>query len=281
MDVFLDPHPEWITIGGPDHLVYVSGLVGLATLLLLGRSWVRDHAGLMRGVLVVVLLVQQATLYSFYAATGWDHAESLPLHISRISALLSLVYLLTVHPKVMDVLFFFGLWAWASFVYPQNIQPVDNILGWSFFTNHVITLLMPVLAWVTTDWRPTLEGLRRALGWFAVYVAVAVVTNALTGGNYFYQREKPLLPGLGQPWYLLLSVAATAVLFLLGYAVARLVHVVQRRQAGPGQDGAYDVSADSASGALPRVDPGHRGPSGGGPGPAAGARAVRRQRRDR
>ena len=228
MDAFLDPHPGWITVGGPDHLVYVAGLLGIATLLLVGRTWVREHARSVRRVLVVVLVVQQTTLYGFYAATGWDHAESLPLHISRVSALLSLVYLLTVHRKVMDVLFFFGLWAWASFAYPQNIQPVDNILGWSFFTNHVITLLMPVFAWLTTDWRPSLEGLRRALAWFAAYVVVAVVANALTGGNYFYQREKPLLPGLDQPWYLLLSVAATAVLFVLGYAVARLVQVVRR-----------------------------------------------------
>lgn len=223
METFLDPHPEWITVGGPDHLTYVAGLVVLATALVAGRGWVRAHAGLVRRVLLVVLVVQQCTLYGFYALTGWDHAESLPLHISRISALLALVYLATGSRKVMDVLFFFGLWAWASFAYPQNIQPVDNILGWSFFVNHAVTLLMPAFAWITTDWRPGLEGLRRAVGWFAVYVVVAVVANALTGGNYFYQREKPLLPGLDQPWFLLLSVLASLALFTLGYAVSRLV----------------------------------------------------------
>ena len=228
LETFFDRHPGWITVGGPDHLVYATLLVLVATGLVAGRRWVRAHEPGVRRVLVGVVVLQQLTLYGFYAATGWDHAESLPLHISRVSALLSLVYLLTVHRKVMDVLFFFGLWAWASFAYPQNIQPVDNILGWSFFTNHVITLLMPVFASITTDWRPSQEGLRRALGWFAAYVVVAVVANALTGGNYFYQREKPLLPGLDQPWYLLLSVAATAVLFVLGYAVARLVQVVRR-----------------------------------------------------
>lgn len=230
VDAFLDPHPPWITIGGPDHLVYAAGLVLLAVLLITGRGWVREHATLVRRVLLVVVVVQQLTLYGFYAATGWLWAESLPLHISRVSALLSLVYLATGHRKVMDVLFYFGLWAWASFSYPQNIQPVTNILGWSFFINHAVTLLMPAFAWITTDWRPSLAGLRRALGWFAVYLVVAVVANALTGGNYFYQREKPLLPFVDQPWYLLLSVAATGILFVLGYAVAR---VVQRRTDGP------------------------------------------------
>jgi hypothetical integral membrane protein (TIGR02206 family) len=223
VDAFLDPQPGWIAIGGRDHVLYVAGLVVVATLLLTHRRWVRGHASQVRRVLVVVLVVQQLTLYGFYAATGWDSAESLPLHLSRVSALLSLVYLVTGSRKVMDVLFSFGLWAWASFAYPQNIQPVDNILGWSFFVNHVITLLMPVLAGVTTDWRPSVAGVWRATRWFLVYVVVAVVANALTGGNYFYQREKPLLPGLDQPFYLLLSVAATLTLFWIGYAVSRLV----------------------------------------------------------
>lgn len=223
MDTFLDPHPEWITIGGPDHLVYAAGLVLVAVLLITWRAWVREHATLLRRVLLVVVVVQQLTLYGFYAVTGWDNAESLPLHISRVSALLSLVYLATGRRKVMDVLFYFGLWAWASFSYPQNIQPVTNILGWSFWVNHVVTLLMPAFAWITTDWRPSLAGLRRALGWFFVYLVVAVAANALTGGNYFYQRERPVLPWLDQPWYLLASVLATFLLFWIGYGASRLV----------------------------------------------------------
>lgn len=223
MDAFLDPHPEWITIGGPDHLVYVAGLLLVAALLITQRARVRRHARTVRIVLVAVVVVQQLTLYGFYAATGWDNAESLPLHISRISALLGLAYLVTGSRRVMDVLFFFGLWAWASFSYPQHIQPVSNILGWSFFVNHVVTLLMPVFAWVTTGWLPSRAGLWRAFGWFVAYLGVAVVVNALTGGNYFYQREKPLLPWLGQPWYLLASLVATFVLFWLGYGVSRLL----------------------------------------------------------
>ncbi|WP_151524059.1 YwaF family protein [Serinicoccus kebangsaanensis] len=221
MDSFLDPHPEWITIGGGQHLGYVLALLLLALTLLGTRGWVREHQVGVRRVLAVVVLLQQLTLYGFYAMTGWDPAETLPLHISRVSALLGLVYLLTGNRRVMDVLFYFGLWAWASFAYPQNIQPPTNILGWSFFVNHAVTLLMPVLAWVTTDWRPSLRGLRWALAWFAAYLVVAVGANALFDGNYFYQRERPLLPWLGQPWYLLASMAATVALFGLGYAVSR------------------------------------------------------------
>ena len=223
METFLDPHPGFIAVAGRDHLVYVLGLLVVATALLAGRGWVREHVALVRRVVFGVLIVQQVALYGFYAATGWLWAESLPLHISRISTILALVYLATGSRRVMDVLFFFGLWAWTSFSYPQNVQPVTNILGVSFWVNHVVTLLMPFFAVITTDWRPTVRALWRAYGWFLVYVVVAVVANALTGGNYFYQREQPVLPMVPQPWYLLLSLLATLALFWLGYAVARLV----------------------------------------------------------
>lgn len=223
METFLDPHPDFIPVGGRDHLIYVLGLLTVAAALIAGRRWVREHVTRVRWVLLGVLLAQQITLYGFYAATGWLWAESLPLHISRVSAILVLVYLATGSRRVMDVLFFFGLWAWASFSYPQNIQPVDNILGVSFWINHVLTLLVPFFAVITTSWRPTVRALWRAYGWFLAYVVVAVVANALTGGNYFYQREQPVLPMVPQPWYLLLSVLASLALFWLGYAVARLI----------------------------------------------------------
>lgn len=223
MEIFLDPHPEFIPVAGRDHLVYVLGLLAVATALLAGRRWVREHVSLVRHVLLGVIVVQQLSLYGFYASTGWIWADSLPLHISRVSALLALVYLATGSRRVMDVLFFFGLWAWTSFSYPQNVQPATHLLGLSFWVNHVLTLLMPFFAVITTSWRPTGRALWRSYGWFLLYAALAVAANALTGGNYFYQRDKPVLPMVPQPWYLLLSLLAALALFWLGHAVARLV----------------------------------------------------------
>ena len=79
VDTFLDPHPEWIAVGGPDHLTYVAGLLVLAVALIVGRRWVREHATLVRRIVLGVVVVQQCTLYGFYALTGWDWAESMPL----------------------------------------------------------------------------------------------------------------------------------------------------------------------------------------------------------
>ncbi|WP_456236502.1 TMEM164 family acyltransferase [Actinomyces culturomici] len=115
--------------------------------------------------MLVVSLAQQCLLYGAYLAAGWDWSEALPLHVSRISAILGIVYLATGSKRVMDVLFYFGLWSWFSFLYPSQVQPITNVFGWSFVINHTITLLMPVLAWVTTDWRPSRRALHRAFAW--------------------------------------------------------------------------------------------------------------------
>lgn len=96
-------------------------------------------------------------------------------------------------------------------------------MGWSFFINHAIVLLLPPFAWIVAGWRPTVRALWWAYGWFGVYVVVAVTANAMTGGNYLYQREKPVLPMLSGPVYLAATLVACLALFWLGLGISRLV----------------------------------------------------------
>lgn len=236
MHRFLDPTPGWITIGGPDHLMYLLALALTAYLLVSQRRWVRARTRQVRYWVLTASVLQQATLYGMYAATGWDWGESLPLHISRVSAVLCVVYLATGSRRVMDVLFYFSLWAWFSFSYPQEVWPFWNLFGWTFLVNHVITLLMPVLAWVTTDWRPSRQALWRAFGWMVAYSLVAVTANLLTGGNYFYQRSMPVLGFLGQPWYYLFTLVGGLGVFWLGYGISRLVPDSSRQASADGDN---------------------------------------------
>lgn len=228
--------PGWIPVGGLDHMAYI-GCLGAAAALLIGRRrWVRRHARRVRAGVLIASLAQQATLYGMYALTGWDWGESLPLHISRVSAVLCVAYLATGSKRVMDVLFYFSLWAWFSFSYPQEVWPFWNLFGWTFLVNHVVTLLMPALAWVTSDWRPSREALWRAFGWMVAYSLVAVVANVLTDGNYFYQKSMPVLPSLGQPLYYVGTLTVGLGLFWLGYGVSRLVPDAGRGLLGRGDD---------------------------------------------
>ncbi len=224
--------------------MYILTLALAAFLLVTQRHWVRAHSQQVRATVLVASVLQQTALYGMYALTGWDWGESLPLHISRVSAVLCVVYLATGSKRVMNVLFYFSLFAWISFTYPQEVWPFWNLFGWSFLVNHVITLLMPVLAWVTSDWRPSKAALWRAYGWMVVYSLVALSANAVTGGNYFYQRSMPVFGALGQPLYYLGCLAAGLVMFWLGYGASRLV-----------PDHGRELSANRENAFTPTVSP--------------------------
>lgn len=225
-----DPVPHFfrhevdpLVIGGPDHRTYLAFYLTLLVLLLSARDLVRRRQELVRGVLVLVSLVQQGVIYSHHLARGDGWGEALPLHICRICTLLGLAWLLTGQDWAMQLVFHLGLFAYGSLVYPYGIEPRDHVMGWSFVVNHSLTLLLPVHAAIVAGWRPTLRGLVGSYLVFLVFLSVAEGTNRLTGGNYFYLRDRPVLRSMSDRRYRAVTVVGTAALFGAGYVVSRLL----------------------------------------------------------
>src|SRR5690625_4093123 len=95
---------------------------------------IKIHADKISYWILSFSISQQVLLYSWYIfETGFDVSEALPLHISRISSILGIIYLITKNQKVLDVLFYFGLFAYGTFFYPQRVYPVYHAIGVSFF----------------------------------------------------------------------------------------------------------------------------------------------------
>nr|WP_235827031.1 hypothetical protein [Actinomyces culturomici] len=55
------------------------------------------------------------------------------------------------------------------------------------------------------------------------YSLIALGANALTGGNYFYQRDMPVMGFVGQPWYWLGTLALGYAINWAAYGVSQLV----------------------------------------------------------
>ncbi|MGW9552476.1 TMEM164-related integral membrane acyltransferase [Citricoccus zhacaiensis] len=226
MASFLDPLAPYIPLFGVDHLLALGTVLAAVALLLAFRRQVRELAPVLRWGLLVLTLAQQVALYSYQAlVAGWDWGDSLPLHISRVTTLILMAYLITGRRTVLEVGFYFGLYAYATFIYPQRIQPMDHLMGWSFLVSHAVTILVPVLAGIADGWRPTVRGLWRSYAWFLAYFGVVLGVNALTDGNYFYLKFRPFLQALPDPLYWLAACAATLALMWIGYAVARSIPV--------------------------------------------------------
>ena len=220
---FFDLDPPDLVLGGPDHQAYLALWLTLLVLLLTRRDLVRRRRELIDRMLVGTILVQQTAMYGWHLARGDRWADALPLHICRVSTLLTLGWLLTGREELVDLVFYLGLYAYPSLLVPLDIPGTRTAMGWSFAVNHVVTVLTPFYAHVVDGYVPTARGAVASFAAFAAYLGVAEATNRRTGGNYFYLRDKPILAHLPHGRYLATATGVTAALFGGAYAVSRLV----------------------------------------------------------
>lgn len=138
---------DYITLFNPDHIIFIIGLIIISAALFIKRGTVKEHRRTITLVILIVSIFQQILLYSsYYFILDFDLGESLPLQISRVNTILGIIFLITKNGKVFRVLALFGLFAWLSFLYPSRVYGITHPIGWSFFINHVVTLLLPFTA---------------------------------------------------------------------------------------------------------------------------------------
>lgn len=218
MEIFYAREAAYIKLLGWEHFFYMSLILFLVFVLLTQRRRLYLYQDALTRIILAVSIFQQVLLYAWYFfETGFDLAEALPLHLCRISSVLGIVYLITKKSLLMDVVFYYGLYAYASFVYPQAIYAPYHLLGISYLLNHAITLILPIVAYYAFDWRPKIEGLMISILSFLVYFVIAYFVNLVTGGNYFYLTNRPFFHALPAWQFNTLAVVVSILGFCLAY----------------------------------------------------------------
>ncbi len=210
-------YADYITLFNPDHIIYILGMILVGIALFIKRDALKEDRSKITAAILIVSVFQQILLYSsYYFILDFDLGESLPLQISRVNTILGIIFLITKNEKVFRVLALFGLFAWLSFLYPSRVYGITHPIGWSFFINHVVTLLLPFYGIIAYNMKiKTMDSLK-VFPWFVLYVAVAYFVNMLTDGNYFYLKHKPIFAGLHDLFYIPLSLIFTLMLFMAG-----------------------------------------------------------------
>lgn len=231
MNLFWDEEVPYMTIFDEHHMTYIL-LMGVLLLLMVTQvEKVKKHAEIIRKGILMVSIIQQVALYSWYIfETGFDISESLPFHISRISSILGIIFLWTKNNKVMHVLFYFGLFAYGSFFYPSRVYPMYHLMGLSFFINHAITILLPIFSAIAYDWRPKLNRMFKAYGWFLAYFVFVYFLNPLIDGNYFYLKHRPFFGHLPDSIYVPGVFLFTLIIFGIGYYIAQVIVDIRARK---------------------------------------------------
>jgi hypothetical integral membrane protein (TIGR02206 family) len=165
---------------------------------------------------------------------GLDLRTGLPLQICDVNGLIAPLALLTQARFARATLYF---WTAAltlqAFIQPALTLGPESLVFWAFWTAHTLIALCAVYDIVVLGFRPAWRDLGRALAVSAVYVAVVVPVNVLTGGDYGFIGNPapdisvpPFVLMLG-PWpqraIILLALGA------LGFAIVLLPWVFSRR----------------------------------------------------
>lgn len=210
----------YIEIFGFHHIIYMLILLTSLILLITFRKQIKKHRETFSIIFLVISVLQQIMLYNWYVLeTDFNLNDALPFHICRIATLLGIVFLITKNLHVLEIAFYFGLFAYGSFIYPSRIHPVYHVMGISFVINHTLTILLPYFAYIAYNWRPKLKGMFRAYGYFLIYFIFVYLFNPLVDGNYFYLKYRPFLENLPEYIY----VPGNLIVVFIGFYLANLV----------------------------------------------------------
>lgn len=218
----------YIELFGLNHIIYIAILLVTLTLFIVFRQQVKRKRQKIALIILTISILQQIMLYSWYTfETGFDLTDALPFHLCRIATLLGIIFLITKKHHVLDVVFYFGLFAYASFIYPSRIHPINHIMGISFLINHTITILLPYFGYLAYEWRPQLKDMFRVYGYFLLYFVFVYFFNPIVDGNYFYLKYRPFLHDLPDYIY----VPGTLIVVFIGFFVAyKVVELIMKRK---------------------------------------------------
>jgi hypothetical integral membrane protein (TIGR02206 family) len=184
-----------------------------------------------RGLAVLIgttFLVEHA---SFIARGTWSLDFNLPLHLTDVVTIVSVLALWTAKPRLVELTWFWGLTASLQAVLTPDLGSADfpELIYWTFFITHSGAVVAALVLVVGRGITPRPGAVRRAYGATVLVAAAAGIANLLTGGNYMWLREKPeagsLLDFMGPwPWYILSAAVLALLLFALLAAPFRRRH---------------------------------------------------------
>lgn len=204
------------------HLAAVSiGLAITAGLIAMGRSGHRGQL-ISTGILAFLNLAAYPIIQTAWLPYRDAAIENLiPFQLCDVAAIVAGFALLTRRKLLCELTYFWGLAATIQGLLTPAIRL--GFPAWpfvTFFLQHFAVVAAALYLPLVDGWRPDRPWWRsplRAFGWANVYLAFAMIVNALTGSNFGFAARKPenpsLLDHLGPwPWYLL-GMEALALLF--------------------------------------------------------------------
>ncbi len=231
---------------GADHgtalvVVVLSTVAGY----LWGRSAGRDGGDRRAAILLAVLLIIVELVKPWLAIGVYQQpwAENLPLHLCRISTLLTAVMLLSRSYRLFEVAYFWVLGGGIpALLTPDLAHGFPHPMFFAYFVGHGLTLTAILFAVPGFGFRPRLASIGLTVIASLGLMLVVIPVNALLDTNYLYLREKPPEPSLYDflgpwPWYIVSTWLVGLLLCLATYAPFPILQYLRKHRPGKTTDG--------------------------------------------
>jgi hypothetical integral membrane protein (TIGR02206 family) len=202
-----------------EHVAAVAATAAAAVAAVpVARRW---PVGSSRGLAVAIGATYLVEHAYFVARGTWSLDFNLPLHLTDVVTVVSVLALWTGRPALVELTWFWALTASLQAVLTPDLgADFPELIYWTFFITHSGAVVAAVLLVIGRRITPRRGAVGRAFGATLVVAAAAGTANLLTGGNYMWLREKPdtasLLDVMGPwPWYIVSGAGLALALFTL------------------------------------------------------------------
>ncbi len=201
---------------------HLGALAGIAAAIVVLVVAARKRPGAWIRVLAVVLVLDEVSWWVYLAAGGGEpgqRAQPLPLQLCDVAIFIAALALLTRHPLLVEVSYFWGLAGTIQALFTPDLpQHFPSYPYWQYYIAHGGVVAAALILVVGLRIRPRPWAFARVAGLTVAYAALVGIVDAVTGADYMYLRSKPLaataLDWMGPwPWYIL-SATVVGVLLL-------------------------------------------------------------------
>ncbi len=207
--------------------------IGVAVIVVAWLArWLLDVRGraIAGGVIAVGLLLHEVGKVVIRVHGYGDRlADSLPLHLCGLAALMTAWVLWRHSNRVHEIAYFWGIGGTLpALLTPDLPYDYPHVFYFLFFGGHGLILVGVFYATAVLGLRPSGRSVPRTVAASIVLVAVMAPVNWLLDANYLYLRAKPegstLVDFMGPwPWYVAVMFALGILVCLICYAPLALV----------------------------------------------------------
>lgn len=221
------------------HLIWLAS-IALVTVLaaLLYRKSSDKTRFIIRLVISILLLADEAVKQILLFSTGQFNWDYLPLHLCSINIFIVLIHVITGSRYVAEALFALCLPAAAAALLfcSWTMLPLLNLMTIHSFTVHALLFMYPVLL-LAGGFRPDVKKLVRIIPFLAIVLIVIQIINVSLGTSFFFingaGEGNPLSlleDTFGRPWYLVPSILLVILLWAGMYSLSSFVCRRKKRE---------------------------------------------------